>query len=176
VSSFFGWGIYGMNLALALVDHPRFTPLVAMSFGLGDVVVDPLRMQRLMRVAEASRGLWASLAALPSRWAALEAPVLHPLDGTFSIDVDVRKWALSGRPDIGVIFFHDTRITAQARKDAGRFPLIVGGSSWAEAILRANGIVATTTVIQGVDLKPVPPCSAGRMVSRTVCHLLRGQA
>jgi hypothetical protein len=157
VSSFFGWGVYGMNLALALADHPAITPLTALPFGRGDVVVDPLRMYRLMRVADASRVLWDALAAMPTPWVSSDTPVLHPLHETLATNPVGHERMLSGRPDIGVIFFHNTRITAQAQDNARRFPLIVAGSSWAEAVLRANTIAATTTVIQGVDISLFHP-------------------
>jgi glycosyltransferase involved in cell wall biosynthesis len=157
VSSFFGWGVYGMNLALALVDHPTITPLTALPFSRGDVVVDPLRMYRLMRVADASRVLWDALATMPTPWVSSDTPVLHPLHETLATNPVGHERMLSGRPDIGVIFFHDTRITAQAQDNARRFPLIVAGSTWAEAVLRANTIAATTTVIQGVDISLFHP-------------------
>jgi len=110
LSCFFGWGVYGVNLALALANHPGFIPLAALPFGPGDIVLDPLRTKRLTRVADESRGLWEALAALPSRWVALDAPVLHPLDETFSIDTIAHQRVLSGQPDIGIIFFHSTAI------------------------------------------------------------------
>jgi glycosyltransferase involved in cell wall biosynthesis len=150
LSCFFGWGVYGVNLALALANHPGFIPLAALPFGPGDIVLDPLRTKRLTRVTDESRGLWEALAALPSRWVALDAPVLHPLDETFSIDTIAHQRVLSGQPDIGIIFFHNTTITAQSREAATHFPIVVTGSGWAEAILRENGIAAAT-VIQGVD-------------------------
>ncbi len=162
VSSYFGWGIYGMNLALTLANHPRLALQAALSFDLGEVVVDPLRMQRLFWIAETSRGLWDRLAASTSRSVSLDAPILHALDATFSVDGAERQFVLSGQPDIGVIFFHDTRITAQARENARRFPLIIAGSHWAEAVLRANGIDRVLTVIQGVDTSLFHPAPRAR--------------
>ena len=159
VSSYFGWGIYGMNLALALSDHPRFFPITTHSFDPAHVVVDPLRMQRLVRLAGRSRSLWNALTAAPSRSVSLNAPILHPLDATFSIDGPAHQWVLSGSPGIGVIFFHDTRIAAPARANAAHFPLIVAGSSWAETTLRTNAITNVTTVIQGVDTSLFHPAS-----------------
>lgn len=49
-----------------------------------------------------------------------------------------------------------------ARQRAERFALIVAGSSWNEAVLRGNGVVAATTVLQGVDTSTFHPAPRQR--------------
>jgi hypothetical protein len=46
VSSFFGWGIYGLNILLTLADHPDYAPFGAVEFTVGGTVLDPLREAR----------------------------------------------------------------------------------------------------------------------------------
>jgi hypothetical protein len=51
---------------------------------------------------------------------------------------------------IGVIFF-ETPLSQQAIMRARNYDLIITGSSWNEAVLRASDIVNVRTVLQGVD-------------------------
>ena len=44
VSSFFGWGVNGLNLIQALGDHPVFAPVAGQVFSLAGLVLDPLRV------------------------------------------------------------------------------------------------------------------------------------
>jgi glycosyltransferase involved in cell wall biosynthesis len=76
----------------------------------------------------------------------IEAPVLVGLDGGPSCETFP-----GGRPTIGVICASNTSLSPLALQQADRFALIVAGSTWAESVLRANGVAATTTVLQGVD-------------------------
>jgi glycosyltransferase involved in cell wall biosynthesis len=151
VSSFFGWGLYGLNLALTLSGHPKFSPIAAIKFGPGDVVLDPLRQHRIEQVRHLSGDLWDALAALPEPKLAIDAPVLIGLGRDLQHVAAAGGKSLTGRPPVGVTFFESTTLSDAGLQRADQFALIVAGSSWNEAVLRANGIVATTTVLQGVD-------------------------
>jgi glycosyltransferase involved in cell wall biosynthesis len=151
VSSFFGWGIYGLNLALALCDHPVFSPVAAMAFGSGDVILDPLRDHQLEQVRRLSSDLWNTLAAVSGPDVAIDAPVLVGLGHDLHHVPAAAGKSVTGNPPIGVAFLEHATLSEAGRQRADRFALIIAGSSWNEAILRANGIVATTTVLQGVD-------------------------
>lgn len=151
VSSYFGWGLNGMNLALALSGHPDFYPLAAQPFERSDYVVDPLRQMRLDWFAGQSAPLWDQLRALPGQTVAVDTPVLQGLGFDLYIMDGPGGQMLTGEPSIGVAFIEHSRISDEGRARADRLALIIAGSSWNEHVLRANGIVATTTVLQGVD-------------------------
>ncbi|HET6306555.1 MAG TPA: hypothetical protein VFG12_05185, partial [Rhodopila sp.] len=169
VSSYFGWGLYGLNLAMALAEHPVFSPVAALEFGPGDVVLDPLRETLVHGVGGLSADLWAALAALPQPEARLDAPLLLGLGADLGTVAAAGGKALSGQPSIGVVFLEHATLSEAGRQRADQLALIVAGSSWNEAVLRANGIVATTTVLQGVDTSLFHPApSTGRFRDRFV--------
>jgi glycosyltransferase involved in cell wall biosynthesis len=157
VSSFFGWGLYGLNLALALSRHPVFAPFAAMRFGPGDCVLDPLREHRMASVAIGSSALWDALPCLPDETIEIDAPVLQGLGAELNDHPAEGGKRLTGQPTVGVVFLERAALSPAALERAERFALIVAGSTWNEHVLRANGIVATTTVLQGVDTSVFHP-------------------
>jgi glycosyltransferase involved in cell wall biosynthesis len=151
VSSYFSWGLYGVNLALALAGHPVFSPVAAIRFGSADLVLDPLRAELMREVGALSECLWDALASVPDAEVTIDAPVLIGLGSELHHVASPGKKSLTGNPPIGVIVIEHATLSDLARQRAERFALIITGSSWNESVLRANGIVATTTVMQGVD-------------------------
>jgi glycosyltransferase involved in cell wall biosynthesis len=169
VSSFFGWGLYGLNLALTLAGHPEFSPVAAMEFGPDDLVLDPLREHLIHGVGALSADLWAALASLPQPEARIDAPLLIGLGRDLQTVPSAGGKFLTGQPPIGVTFLEHSTLSDAGRHRADQFALIIAGSSWNESVLRANGIVATTTILQGVDTSlfhPAPP--TGRFRDRFV--------
>ncbi|HET6607038.1 MAG TPA: glycosyltransferase family 4 protein [Rhodopila sp.] len=151
VSSYFGWGLNGLNLALSLSAHPSFYPLVAHPFSRHDCVVDPLSLTRLDLFADRSAVLWDSLRSAPGDTIEIDAPVLIDLGyNLISLPAPCEK-RLFGRPSVGVVFLEHATIDPEGRGRAEQLSLIIAGSRWNEQVLRANGIIATTTVLQGVD-------------------------
>jgi glycosyltransferase involved in cell wall biosynthesis len=151
VSSFFGWGIYGLNLMLHLAEHPKYVPLCTATFGPGDVVLDPLRNRRLASAGECSTPLWNALGSIENS----RVEIAHALLEGMGDDLECSKGAhgkiLAGRPSIGVLFTARPTLSPEAVRQADRFALIVAGSRWNEAVLRRHGLRSVTTVLQGVD-------------------------
>jgi glycosyltransferase involved in cell wall biosynthesis len=169
VSSYFGWGVYGLNLALTLAGHPVFNPVAALEFGPADLVLDPLRDHVIQGIGTLSADLWATLANLPDADARIDAPLLVGLGKDLHPVAPIGSKFLTGQPSIGVTFIEHSTLSSAGRQRADQFALIVAGSSWNEAVLRANGIVATTTVMQGVDTSVFHPASnTGRFRDRFV--------
>ena len=169
ISSFFGWGLYGVNLALALMDHPVFCPIAAMEFSQRDLILDPLRAERMQQVADLSVNLWRTLETLPDEHALIDAPILIGLGNELVRGLSAGGKMLTGRPPIGVAFIERATLSAEARQRADQFALIIAGSTWNESVLRANGIVATATVLQGVDTSVFHPAPrTGRFRDRFV--------
>ena len=151
VSSFFGWGIYGLNLMLHLADHPDVVPLCAVPFGPADVVVDPLRNLRLAAMAENAAPLWTALGKAEGAEVEIGHTLLQGLGHDLEPATAAHGKMLSGRPSIGVVFLDQATLSPEARRRADRFALIVAGSRWNEAVLRRQGILSVATVLQGVD-------------------------
>ena len=169
VSSYFGWGLYGLNLAISLANNPVFSPVAAMEFGPGDLVLDPLREHLIQGVGALSADLWSTLATLPQPEARIDAPLLMGLGKDLHNVASAGGKFLTGQPSIGVTFIEHSTLSDAGRQRADQFALIIAGSSWNESVLRANGIAATTTVLQGVDTSLFHPAPrTGRFRDRFV--------
>jgi glycosyltransferase involved in cell wall biosynthesis len=148
ISSFYGWGVYGLNLALQWagrnVEAATLDPI-----NRAQVAVDPLRARAIKPFLAAS--------AL--------ARVCKPRPG------DVRFSCLgnecySGVTDLapgrnGVIFF-EKPFSREAIRRAKEFDVIVAGSTWNADLLKSYGCTNVVTSFQGVDTSifcpsPAPP-------------------
>lgn len=133
VSAFFGWGVYGINLALELSRDPTIEGRSAGAVDPSKIGIDALRVRALLPfVMRSNQGPPPADAA----W-------LHALGNEFMSEQ---------RPGmrIGVIFF-EAPLSPAALERARGYDLIVTGSSWNENVLNAAGITRTRTIIQGVD-------------------------
>ena len=151
VSSFFGWGVYGLNLALHWADDPDVFPLFTLPFRMDDIVVDQLRRNILGRVISESDNVRGTIFRGIGRTGKINAPVLSALSEQLSPFRSANVPFLQGTANIGIIFFLDTKFTPAAHEEARRNDLIVAGSSWNRDVLVANGIKHTKLVIQGID-------------------------
>lgn len=151
ISSFFGWGVYGLNLALHWSDDPEVAPIGALPVRRQDLAIDPLRMLALEGFLQRSEAFQAKLARYKDSVATVEAPVLVGVADNFGIGRVAHGAALVGRPTIAVTFFETAVLPPEAVKQAGAFALIVAGSTWNAEVLRAHGLGHVKTVLQGVD-------------------------
>lgn len=81
----------------------------------------------------------------------MNAPLLLGLGADLRTPGAAHGKQVGGQPTIGVAFLEEATLSLAGRQRAERLALTIAGSSWNERVLRANGIVATTTVLQGVD-------------------------
>jgi glycosyltransferase involved in cell wall biosynthesis len=151
ISSFFGWGTYGMNLALQLEADPDLRAVCAVPFHEKAIVLDPLRARKLQPFLERSRQCVANLAQHAGKNVTVDAPVLTSLGNNFAPSKSPTQVELTGSPTIGVSFFEVAQLPPDALARAAAYPLLVVGSSWGERVLRAHGLTNVATVLQGVD-------------------------
>lgn len=149
VSSFYGWGIYGLNLMLSWALRSDFGAVCAAPIDATKIVLDPLELKIVEPFLRASAPIFEQR----QRWSTpsmnLPTIVLHALGNDLeSITGNV---PILGSPSIGVIFSQDTCLSAKGHERAKQYPLIITGSGWNKDVLVANGIDHVTTVIQGVD-------------------------
>ncbi|MDR3537354.1 MAG: hypothetical protein P4L71_12725 [Acetobacteraceae bacterium] len=169
LSSFSSLGVYGLNLALSLANHPDYALLTAQPIRHEAVVLDPLGQRALLPMTAASQALWNVMGAAPDREIALDAPVLLALGQEFSAAPVVHGRWPEGDPTIGMVFLERAGLSPVARQRAARLALIVAASSWNESVLRADGLTAVTTVLQGIDTSLFHPAPrAGRFPGRFV--------
>lgn len=136
VSSYYGWGVYGLNMALEWSKRPDVEARCAQVVRLDHLHIDKLRLSRIKPFiarsnAQQPRELWSDYVLLRNLGnECLGYP--HEPGG------------------IGVVFFEEP-LSPQAVERAKRYDIIITGSTWNEEILRSHGLSSVTTLIQGVD-------------------------
>ena len=145
VSAFYGWGVYGLNLALQWAADCKIEGATLEPVNPNELAIDPLRLRALEPFLRRSV-LAQTLPRQPG------GVVLNSLNNDFI----GRDQASS----IGVTFFEQPRSPAAIER-ASRYDIIVTGSSWNESVLRAAGLKNVFTIFQGVDRSlfyPAPKC------------------
>jgi glycosyltransferase involved in cell wall biosynthesis len=132
-SSFFGWGIYSLNLALEWSKDPDIEASGEIRNLVEDIQVDKLRRRALVPFVA------RSLKRIPS-----DAIILRNLGNEF------RSHNNHEPGGIGVIFFEEP-LSDEAIEKAKRYDIIITGSTWNENVLRGHGIEHVKTIFQGVD-------------------------
>jgi len=150
VSSAYGWGVYGRNLALAWAQDPDLD-LVGAWPVVDELFLDPVRRGALAPFLTGSERFQAQLKAFDGGEVSMQAPLLGCLMPDFAMMRTPRGVTLRGAPTIGVTFFDSARHSAEAIGTAATYPLIVTGSRWNEQVLRAHGLTNVRTILQGVD-------------------------
>ena len=150
LSSYYGWGIYGLHLALNWAADPAIEAISAVDIRLDQLSIDAVRRQALMPFFRRSIELQASFERVANRAITAHAPVLIALGNDFVGSTAAHNVTLDGTPSIGVIFFENA-MDAAALERAKRFALVVTGSTWNEQLLRAYGVEQVRTVVQGID-------------------------
>jgi glycosyltransferase involved in cell wall biosynthesis len=169
MGSFHGWGVYGLNLALAWADDPDVELLCTVPPNDDLLVLDDAALERLRPMREASQRLADRLAERGEAGAVLNVPVLQALDGDLLLARPARGGAVWGSRNLGVVFLETARLPPAAVEGARKLDLVIAGSSWNAELLRANGLERVATVLQGVDTGRFHPGPrSGRLGDRPV--------
>lgn len=151
VSSYFGYGVYGLNLALAWSQDSDLELVTTEHVDLRDLALDAIRLRSLDRFLERSRRFRAQLDQVKGPTATISAPLLAALSSDFRLPPTGEELRVIGTPTIGIVFFENAQHTPAALERAAGLPLIIAGSSWNEQVLRAHGLTNVRTIVQGVD-------------------------
>jgi glycosyltransferase involved in cell wall biosynthesis len=150
VSSYYGWGVYGLNLALAWANDPDVGLMGALPINIPDLALDPVQMRALTPFLQDSARLSAQIQRWQGEAATVQGPMLTSLSSALRIPHTLGK-ALAGEPTLGVTFFETAVLDEAAVRAARAYPLIVTGSTWNEQVLRSYGLTNVRTILQGVD-------------------------
>jgi glycosyltransferase involved in cell wall biosynthesis len=148
LSSYFGWGVYGLNLALHWASDQNMA--AASAAPPHHIMADPLRLATLQPFMQRSAQLQVELDKNANGRLRLDIPMLEALGHTLQATRTVQNVLLEGQPSIGVTFLEE-KLSPGLVDRFKRYPLIVTGSTWNEKMLRAYGIDRVRTVLQGVD-------------------------
>jgi glycosyltransferase involved in cell wall biosynthesis len=150
ISSFFGWGVYGLNLALHWAGDQEIEPVCVAPLDPGQITIDPLRERAILPFLIRSLQFQAQIAKHTNGSATADAPLLLALGNGFCGSPAAHNVVLEGAPTIGVIFFEDA-LDAEAIRRGKQLSLIITGSTWNERVLRAYGFDRVQTILQGID-------------------------
>ena len=150
MSSFFGWGIYGLNLGLHWAGDPAIEPFCVSPIDAGQIAIDPLRERAILPFLVRSLQFQAKISRHTNGAANANAPLLLALGNGFLGSSAVHNVVLEGKPTIGVIFFEEALDTDAIRRGK-ELSLIITGSTWNERVLRAYGFERVRTILQGID-------------------------
>ncbi len=151
LSSYTGWGVYGLNLALSWAADADIEATGGGTIKLDRITIDSLRRQSLVQFIARSIRLHREFEKFADEVITLNVPVLVGLgNGALVGYRSAHNVVLQGAPSIGVIFFENA-FDAAGIERAKRYPLIITGSHWNESLLRGYGVNRVRTVLQGID-------------------------
>jgi glycosyltransferase involved in cell wall biosynthesis len=163
-SSYFGWGIYGLNLMLHW-PQPALTaqPIDRIVLSRDD------QRRRVDELVRASARFHERLAPFAHRTVVSEMPVFVSYGNNLERYFAVHGVDLFGTPSIGFAFLEDTAIDPYNVTGANQLPLMIAGSTWNADLLRATGVRNVAVVLQGVDCELFRPrVGTGRFAGRFV--------
>ncbi|MBE9092642.1 tetratricopeptide repeat protein [Tychonema sp. LEGE 07203] len=144
-----GWGIYGINLTLQLLRNPAWEVALLAPPSISSESLNPLHKSLLLPLIEKQKDFQQLVTANYDKQIACNFPVLYGL-GNNLVSSGVEN-QITSACQVGVIFFEDTRITAEALEKAKKYSVIVAGSNWNADVLRSCGLTNVAMVNQGID-------------------------
>jgi glycosyltransferase involved in cell wall biosynthesis len=155
VSSFFGWGIYGLNLLQAWADRSDLLPTSL--YPVGNVALDPLESLRIQPALDRSLKLQEELKALPGTAYQTSAIVLQGMGNDLQRSPVLNRMWLDGSPTVGVVFMEKTTLVPEATARLKELPLVIVGSTWNQKLLQDAGAPRVELVLQGIDTSQFHP-------------------
>ena len=143
-----GWGIYGMNLTLQLLRNPAWEVALLAPPSISEII-NPLHKSLLLPAVEKQKNFQELVTANADKQINCNFPVLYALGNNLASSGVENQ--ITSACQVGVIFFEDTRITAEALEKAKKYSTIVAGSNWNADVLRGFGLTNVAMVNQGID-------------------------
>ena len=149
ISSLFGWGVYGLNLALHGRAEDRAISTLC-PFHPDHLGLDKARLWALRDFIDLSQRILPQL-----RGGNITAPdglVLHALGNNLGYAaLGANNSIVKGQRTVGVAFFEDTRLDAAAFEKGQAYDRLIAGSSWNGRLLKDRGFDKVSVVLQGID-------------------------
>lgn len=149
ISDNYGWGVFGLNLTLQLLDRGAPLPLLLAPARIGYFApgvqekLEPLfkEQEELANMIKTQNG---------DKQAHLkQVLILHALANQFLWE-DMEN-TVTGRKNVGFMFFEHSNFDAAALERARRFDRILVGSTWNLEMLKDCGLDQVAFVMQGID-------------------------
>ncbi len=151
LSSLHGWGVYGLNLAMAWAGDEALEAATDYEIAPKLITLDPLQWHALAGFRARSAKLRAQLLRQKPEPVTLNAALLTGLGNDLQPQPGPQGGPLMGRPSLGTIFVEREALGPKAREILAPHAAIIAGSSWNAEVLRAHGVPAVELVLQGID-------------------------
>ena len=151
LSSLHGWGVYGLNLAMAWAGDASVEAATDYEIAPKHITLDPLQWHALASFRSRSANLRAQLLRQKAEPITLNSVLLTALGNDLQPQPGPHGGALMGRPSFGTVFFEREALGPKARESLAPHAAIIAGSSWNAEVLRAHGAPAVELVLQGID-------------------------
>jgi glycosyltransferase involved in cell wall biosynthesis len=175
ISSFFGWGIFGLNLAMHWADDAEVEPMSGCHIAPTAISIDPLRRRVLQSFLALSATLENQLKSMSNVYCEVHLPVLLALNADFQNAPDAKGLHLTGRPSVGVVFLETAQLSADAVMRARNLPVIVAASDWNRRVMLAHGLDNVQTVLQGIDPTSFHPAPSSGLFGDRFCIFSGGK-
>ena len=160
MSSFHGWGIYGLNLALQWANDPDILPLFPYGIEESQLKLSPKETKELVTIISHSKDLQERCSKKTTSSLPHKTLLLQALGNQLVFaQKDAEKLRLPEHQELGVVFLENTKLNAAALERAKRWPLLIAGSTWNQSLLESSQQAPVQTVFQGVDTKIFYPRS-----------------
>jgi glycosyltransferase involved in cell wall biosynthesis len=151
LSSYHGWGVYGLNLALHWARDPDLKLTCAHGIEPKLLSLDPLSQLVLQPFFRDTAELVKSFEGHAGQAAQSSGPVLLSLDDAGTATKAAHDVMVTGKPTVGVAFFVTSKLEPVVLERLRSMDLVVAGCAWNERLLRANRVEHVATVLQGID-------------------------
>lgn len=151
ISSYSGWGVNGLHIAINWVRDGLFAPVCSMPIRTEELALSPLEWRRMSGFLRDSSALCEQLAPHPEQEVSVSVPVLRGLGNNLVGSRSIGRAIVSGAPTIGVCYLEDTNLGDEARERAKAYEDILAGSTFVQQVLQGAGIACARAVLQGVD-------------------------
>lgn len=175
ISSFFAWGIFGLNLAIQWGNDSEIEPVCGCHIDQGMIATDPLRRRLLADFLALSAVFERQLQPMQDVYCEVHLPVLLALNGEFNNRPNERGVCVGGRPSIGVVVFETARLAAEAVTRAQALPVIIAASEWNRRVMAAHGLERVVTVLQGIDPTTFHPAPSSGLFNERFCIFSGGK-
>ena len=141
-----GWGIYGINITLQLLQTPGYKPLLLTPPSIQPGTLNPLHQALLNPAFNEQKNLQNKFQNHKGKKLQVNLPILQALSSNFSVSNN-----LLGAQNIGIIFSENTKFTSEQINRSQAYNLIITGSTWNTNVLESNGVKPVQKVLQGID-------------------------
>lgn len=152
IGSFYGWGIFGLNLAIELVRKAK-VPMILLQEP-ASLNIDAASQILLSPAISEAKKLSRQLKGSPGAVAKIGATIIHP--ATFDFDL-FGATNVKGDADVCFIFFENTEFSTAGIDRANGFECVLAGSNWNKEVLESKGVNDVRLAHQGVDLSLFHP-------------------